>query len=314
MKRITVVGSMNIDLVLPVERMPCPGETLAGGDLAWFEGGKGANQACAAGRLGGLVTMIGQVGADPFAARLVGTLRASGVDTSGIGTSARPTGCACIYVLPGGENAIVVSPGANATLTAEMAVKRLAMASPYSFLLGQLETPMGTVVAAFAEAKRAGATTILDPAPAQDLPAELIAHIDFITPNQIEAGALLGRPERRIRDFEDARRAADDLMDAGYRGVVLKLGPVGCYVAARGLSAGVPAFEVSAVDTTAAGDTFTAAFAVSFAEGAPLVEAALFANAAAGISVTRPGAQNSIPTRAEVEAFLSARRPAVCSL
>src|ERR1035437_5925416 len=256
MQRIVVLGSLNIDLVLPVDRLPRPGETLTGGDLALFEGGKGANQACAVGRLGGTATMIGQVGADPFATRLVDALRAAGVDSSGIGASGRPTGSACISVLPDGENTIVISPGANATLSPEIALERLRAAAPYGFLLAQLETPMATVVAAFAEAKRSGATTILDPAPVQPLPADLIPNVDFITPN-----------------------------------------PSG----------------VAAVDPTAAGDTFNGAFAVSLAEGTGIEEAALFANAAAAISVTRPGAQNSVPARAEVEALLAARRKVACS-
>jgi ribokinase len=216
MKRIAVLGSLNIDLVFPVERLPLPGETLVGGDLAVFEGGKGANQACAAGRLGGAVTTIGQVGADSFAARLIETLRAAGVDTSGIGVSQRPTGSACISVLPDGENAIVISPGANATLSPEIALERLRAVPPYHFVLGQLETPMETIAAVFAEARRSGATTILDPAPVQPLPAELIPYLDFITPNQIEAVALLGRTKDCIRSLDDARAAADSLLIAGY--------------------------------------------------------------------------------------------------
>ncbi len=172
---------------------------------------------------------------------------------------------------------------------------------------------MRTIVAAFAEAMRSGATTILDPAPVQRLPAELIPCVDFITPNQIEAAALLGRTKDCIRNFDDARAAADSLLRAGYRGVVLKLGQLGCYVATEKLRAAVPAFEVAAVDTTAAGDTFNAAFAVFLAEGAPILEAAMFANAAAAISVTRPGAQNSIPARAEVDSLLTTRSATACS-
>jgi len=313
MKRLVVLGSLNIDLVTPVERLPRPGETLVGGDLAMFEGGKGANQAYAIGRLGGAVTMIGQVGDDAFGTSLRDSLRAAGVDTSGIGTSIRATGSACISVLPDGENAILVSPGANATLSREIALERLRSAAPYNFLLGQLETPMTSIVAAFAEARRSGATTILDPAPVQPLPAELIPNIDFITPNQIEAAALLGDAKDCIRSFDDARAAADGLLSAGYRGVVLKLGELGCYVATAQVSGGVPGFKVAAVDTTGAGDTFNAAFAVSLAQGATIMDAAVFANAAAALSVTRPGAQNSIPARAEVESLLAARSASACS-
>ena len=314
MQRIVVLGSLNIDLVVPVDRMPREGETLAGGDLSLFAGGKGANQAAAAAKLGGVVTMIGQVGADPFGARLSGDLDDAGVDTSGIGASARPTGSACIYVLPTGENAIVISPGANATLSPEIALERLAAAAPYRFLLAQLEIPVDTVVQSFTQARRAGAKAILDPAPFRPLPAELIGMADLITPNQNEAVALLGCPDgSTIRNFDEARDAAARLRDSGYRGVILKLGEMGCYVDTPEGRGAVPAFPVVASDTTAAGDTFNAALAVSLAKGVPLMDAALFANAAAAISVTRAGAQSSIPGGDEVETFLNNRRPAVCS-
>ncbi len=304
MKRIVVLGSLNIDLVVAVERMPGPGETLNGGDLALFEGGKGANQACAVGRLGGRAAMIGQTGADAFGARLSGALRSAGVDASGIGVADRPTGSASIYVQPDGENSIVISPGANAALTPKIARERLRAAEPYDFLLAQLEIPMASIVGAFAEAKRAGAVTILDPAPVRPLPPELVPLIDFLTPNQSEASALLGG-SWIIRSFEDARTAAEALLRAGYGAVVLKLGELGCYIAAANTRSAVPGFRVRAVDTTGAGDTYNGAFAVALAEGASLVEAARFANAAAAISVTRPGAQASVPARSEVEAMLA---------
>jgi len=278
-----------------------------------YEGGKGANQASAAARLGGKVTMVGQVGPDAFGARLTDALAAVGVNTSGIGVSRRATGSASISVLPGGENAIVVSPGANACLSPDIAIERLQAAAPYHFLLGQLETPLPAVIAAFAEARRLNATTILDPAPVQSLPDQLIADIDFVTPNQVEAAALLGGDCDPPRTFEDARIVAGRLLRAGYRGIVLKLGPLGCYIATAALAKEVPGFEVEAVDTTAAGDTFNAAFAVALAEGATPLNAAVFANAAAALSVTQSGAQNSIPGRAQVESFLASRNIGICS-
>jgi ribokinase len=314
MQRIVVVGSLNIDLVLPVQRMPRDGETLAGGDLCLFSGGKGGNQAAAAAKLGGGVTMIGQVGGDPFGARLKGDLAAAGVDTSGIATCGRATGSACIYVLPTGANAIVISPGANGTFSPPLALERLRAAAPYRFLLAQLEVPVETVLESFAEGKRAGAMTMLDPAPVRPLPAELKGLVDLITPNQHEASALLGAPDApAIRSVDEACRVAAQLRDAGYRGVILKLGDLGCYIDTPQVRGAVPAFPVVATDTTAAGDTFNAALAVSLAKGAPLMDAAVFANAAAAISVTRPGAQSSIPTADEVETFLNDRKTAVCS-
>jgi ribokinase len=258
--------------------------------------------------------MIGQVGSDAFGARLTAGLGALGVDISGVGCSSRSTGSACIYVLPGGENAIVISPGANATVTPDIAVSRLSSARPYGFLLAQLEIPTEAVIAAFTEARDAGAVTVLDPAPFHPLPAELIALTDVVTPNQSETAALLGCPaDAPIDSIEAASHAAAQLRTLGYRGVILKLGSLGCYVDTPGARGPVPAFAVEAVDTTAAGDTFNAALAVSLAQGASIMDASLFANAAAAISVTRPGAQSSIPSAAEVEEFLRDRSTAACS-
>jgi ribokinase len=293
-----------MDLVLPVPRLPRQGETITGGDLALYPGGKGANQACAAGRLGGRTSMIAQVGRDPFGSKLVDSLESSGVDTSLVGTSARPTGCASIYVLPNGENSIVISPGANATLDPETAISALASLSPGDLLLCQLEVPAETVAAALARARAAGAITILDPAPAQPLPREILSNVDFLTPNQTEAATLLGRPECEPRGFDEASQVGSELLTLGPKCVVLKLGSLGCFIADAGVRVLVPAFPVTAVDSTAAGDVFNGAFAVALAEGRAVTDAAVFASAAAAISVTRPGAQSSIPRRGEVEAFL----------
>lgn len=308
---IVVIGSANMDLVIAVERLARAGETIPGGDLGMFPGGKGANQACAAGALGGAVAMIGQVGDDAFGAQLTASLARAGVHTKDVGVSDRPTGCACIYVMPGGENSIVISPGANATLLPPIALPKLDLLREGMFLLLQLEIPMETIEAALAKAKSAGATTILDPAPARPLSHAALANVDFITPNQSETAALLDDPALEIHTPREAQAAAERLLAMGPAHAVLKLGRSGCFVAAGAVRAMVPGFPVDAVDTTAAGDVFNGAFAVALAEGKDAIEAARFANAAAAISVTRPGAQSSIPSREEVEAFLDRCRAIV---
>lgn len=311
-KKIFVVGSLNIDLVTRMERLPREGETVAGSDLTLFPGGKGANQACAAGMLGGRSAMVGQVGTDPFGGHLLASLQDAGVDTSGVGRSARATGAACISVLPGGENAIVISPGANATLTPDVALPRLAALEAGDLLLAQLEVPLETVAAVLAYAAERGAVTILDPAPARPLPRALLRNVAYLTPNQSEAALLLGKPAMAIDGFADALEAARGLLELGPAAAVVKLGRLGCFIAAGGFRGGVEGFAVEAVDTTAAGDTFNGAFAVGLAEGMTVADAAGFANAAAALSVTRPGAQSSIPRRDEVVAFRKAAgRPAV---
>jgi ribokinase len=308
-RNIVVIGSANMDLVVPVDRLPRAGETISGGDLGFFTGGKGANQACAASKLGGAVWMVAQVGRDPFGALLVSSLEQAGVLTEHIGRSERPTGCALIQVLPDGENAIVVSPGANATLDPESAVSRLASVKDVGFVLSQLEIPLETVEAALASAKLQGAVTILDPAPARWLSCSLLRSVDLLTPNQSEAAVLLGEPTWQIRDFSDAEEAASRLLALGPSAVVLKLGALGCLVASAEGCHRVPAFQVPAVDTTAAGDAFNGAFAVALAEGFPVTEAAVFSNASGALSVMRPGAQASLPGRDEVDHFLSKPTP-----
>ena len=249
--------------------------------------------------------MIGQVGEDAFGSALVDSLSAANVDVAGIGRSNRPTGCASIYVMPDGENSIVISPGANATLDPETAVRRLELEEG-DILLCQLETPMDTVEAVLAHAKARGAVTILDPAPARMLPAQVLRKIDFVTPNQTEAGVLLDDRDLRIDGFDRARDAAARLIQLGPSAVVMKLGEIGALVWDGRNSVEAAAFQVHAVDTTAAGDAFNGAFAVALAAGKQMAEAVLFANAVAGISVTRPGAQPSMPNRSEVDEFLSA--------
>ena len=306
---IVVFGSLNADLVQTVARLPKPGETLAGGDLKTFSGGKGANQACAAGRMGARVAMIGQVGNDRLGSLLLDSLQSAGVNTERVGKSDKPTGTAVILVLPDGENLIVISAGANATVTPEVAESGLADLGPRSLLLCQLETSLESVERSVSQAKAKGARTILDPAPARQLSPELLHNVDFLTPNENEALMLLGKPPTPVDDDAQAEAVADELLALGPGTVVLKLGPRGCLLTTQEGHQWVSGFEVAALDTTAAGDTFNGAFATALSEGRPVIEAARFANAAGALSVTKPGAQSSIPSREEVDEFLRGSNP-----
>lgn len=302
---IVVIGSLNADLVQNVDRLPKQGETIVGGSLQTFSGGKGANQAYAAGRMGASVCMIGQVGSDGLATLLLESLRAAGVSTDLVGESDSPTGAAIILVLPDGENVIVISPGANATVTPDLATERLGVVREGGYMLSQLEIPIESVEQSLAVAKERGAITILDPAPARPLSPELLANVDYLTPNETETVTLLGEPGFAMDDDADIELAAGKLLALGPRTIVLKLGARGCMIATGQDCYRVSGFKVTAVDTTAAGDVFNAAFATALAEGRVVPDAARFANAAAALSVTCPGAQNSVPTRREVDRFLS---------
>lgn len=306
MSRIYVVGSLNADYVVPVERIPLVGETLPGGGMAVYPGGKGANQAVAAARLGAKVSMIGQIGADAAGRFLLDSQRAAGVDVSGIGESHGASGSALIYVLPDGRNAIVVSAAANARLTPRGVRERLAGLRRGDFVLCQLETPLETVAEALRLAAAAGAKTILDPAPARGLPADMLRNAAILTPNETEAAALLASAPPT--DGAQAAAAAKALRALGPAAVVLKLGERGCLIADARAPRAIAPFPVEAGDTTAAGDTFNAALAVRLGEGAALDDAARWANAAAAVSVTRKGAQTSAPGRDEVEKLLMQRQ------
>jgi len=299
---VVVVGSLNADLVQTIERLPKPGETLAGGDLRVIPGGKGANQACAVGRLGGRAAMIGNVGSDPFGAMLRESLRSAGVDVTGVESVGDSSGVASILVLPDGENSIVISGGANARLTGEDVVRRIRRLAP-RIVMCQLEVPMEATEAALVEARTAGALTILDPAPARPLSSAILSRVDYLTPNQVEAAALIGA-EKPIETVEDAKEAARKLLTLGPACAIVKIGRLGCVLATSAGAEAISGFEVTAVDTTAAGDVFNGAFAAALAQGHPVREAARIANAAGAISVTRAGAQSSIPSREEVERLL----------
>lgn len=302
---IVVIGSLNADLVQNVDRLPKAGETIVGGNLETFSGGKGANQAVAAGRMGARVSMIGQLGNDSLAALLLTSLRSAGVNTESVGKADLSTGAAVILVLPDGENVIVISPGANATVTPALATERLSILREGSYLLSQLEIPIESVQESLAAARARNATTILDPAPARALSTDLLRNVDFLTPNETETLTLLGQPSFSMDVDSDIELAARKILALGPRAVVLKLGARGCMIATEQGSVRVPGFKVSAIDTTAAGDVFNGAFATALAEGRAVPDAARFANAAAALSVTRPGAQNSVPSRPQVDRFMS---------
>lgn len=304
--QIVVIGSLNADLVQKVERLPKPGETIAGGSLETFSGGKGANQAVAAGRMGARTSMIGQVGDDSLSQILRDSLEGAGVDHDSVGVSKTSTGSAVILVFPDGENVIVIAPGANATVTPELAADRLRVLERGAFLLSQLEIPIESVKRSLEVAKARGATTILDPAPARELSGNLLSHVDYLTPNETESATLLGDPGLAMEDGPAMETAAARILALGPQSVVLKLGSRGCLIASAEGFHRVPGFKVEAVDTTAAGDVFNGAFATALAEGQAIPLAARFANAAAALSVTRPGAQDSVPSREAVDRFLRA--------
>lgn len=296
-----------MDFVVAAACLPAPGETVLGHDFRTIPGGKGANQACAAGRLarGAAVRMVGRVGYDSFADQLKASLAAAGVDVSAVtGTRSQPTGVAFIQVDRNGQNSIVVASGANFVLSpADVEGARQAFRGARCALF-QLETPLPTVAAGLRLAREEGARTILDPAPAQPLDRDFLACVDILTPNETETSILLGTGTPRL-SVPEAPSIAERLLDLGPVSVVLKLGDNGCYYADKQSQFHVAAFRVAAVDSTAAGDTFNAALATGLTEGMDMRDALVFANAAAAVSVTRQGAQASCPSRGEVEQLIA---------
>jgi len=303
--RIVVVGSSNTDLVVTLPALPKPGETLLGGDLLTAQGGKGANQAVAAARLGAAVTLVGCVGDDDFGATSLAQYAREGMDTSRIRVVAgAPSGVALIFVGATGENMIAVAPGANLSLTTADIEAAAPVIQAADVLLLQLETPLATVLSAARLAHAAGVKVILNPAPAQPLAASLLALVDVLTPNEREALLVSGLPA----DAAPAAAAAH-LQSLGVKTVVVTLGAAGALVKDAAHPAfTVPSFRVPAVDTVAAGDAFNGGLAVALAQDQPLAAAVRFANAVAALAVTRPGAQSSLPSAQEVAAFLEAKR------
>jgi ribokinase len=300
-KPIVVVGSINLDLVATSAHLPAPGETVIGTAFNTFFGGKGANQAVAAAKLGYPVTMIGKVGQDAFGSQLIEGLRECGVEVSRIQKVGGSSGVALILTDQQGENSIVVIPGANGALTPADLDESRDILRGAGMILAQLEIPMETVLHLAGCANNLNIPLMLDPAPARPLSVELLKKVTWITPNETEAGLLLVASNTPKAD----QQIADELLNSGVRHVILKLGSRGVLVAENHNSKiHVPAYRVTAVDTTAAGDAFNGAFAVATMEGKPPVDAARFANAVAAISITRRGAQPSMPSRHEVESFL----------
>lgn len=298
--RVTVIGSLNMYLVVRAPRLPMPGETLAGHAFAQAAGGKGGNQAVAAARLGAQVAMIGCVGADAHGAALRAGLEAEGIDCAGLATSATAsTGVALIVVDDGSQNAIVIVAGANGDVTPGAIAGQDAAIAAADVLICQLETPADAVFAALSAGRRLGRTVLLNPAPAvAPLTAGWLPLVDYLIPNEVEAAALTGLP---IRDPHDAEVAARKLQSEGARNVLVTLGARGVLaLTADGAARHYSAPAVQAVDTTAAGDTFIGGFAARLAAGDSVDTALRFAQRAAALSVTRAGAQPSIPTIAEL--------------
>jgi ribokinase len=301
-KSIVVIGSSNTDLIIRVPRIPRAGETLLGGEFMSAAGGKGANQAVGAARSGGKVALIARVGRDAFGDRALTGLRRDGIDVSRVFRDGRAaSGVALIFVAKDGENSIAVAGGANAKLSLADVKKAAGVIRSAALLVAQLETPLATVSAAALVAVKAGVPVILNPAPARPLPNRLLNLISILTPNETEAELLTGI---KVTDEAAAAAACAKLRSRGVRTVILTLGARGAYLADVSGQLLVPGFKVKAVDSTAAGDIFNGALSVALAERKTLSEAVRFANAAAALSVTKRGAQQSAPTRTEIERFL----------
>jgi ribokinase len=300
--RILVVGSSNTDMIIKLDRIPRPGETILGGAFVTAAGGKGANQAVGAARAGGQVTFIARVGQDMFGDQAVAGFATDGINVDHVSRDkTNPSGVALIFVAKDGENSIAVAGGANAKLSPADVRKAKAAFADASVLVMQLETPLESVQAAADLAVKDGVRVILNPAPAQPLPDKLLKCVSILTPNETEAELLTGIA---VTDTASAAVAAAKLRARGVQTVIITLGARGSFVATESGGQLVSGFKVEAVDTTAAGDIFNGALAVALAEGKPLDQAVRFGHAAAAISVTRLGAQPSAPTRREIEKFL----------
>ena len=299
---VVVVGSINMDVVVTASRLPAPGETIAGDELQVTPGGKGANQAVAASRLGAEVRMVGRVGTDAFGPMLRRGLQSYGVDVSRVASDPGcSSGAAAILLDANRENRIVAVYGANMRCDDDQVRETHSALVGADCLLLQLEVPLAVSLAAARIARRNGVPVILDPAPASALPAEAYALVNVLTPNQTEAAALVGHP---VDNISQGRSAAAELSGRGVETAIVKLGERGAVWVSGDSSGHVPAFDVEAVDTVAAGDAFGGALGVALAEGRDLAAAVRFAAAAGAVAVTRPGAQTAMPSLDEVESLL----------
>lgn len=297
---ILVVGSLNMDLVVQAPRHPAVGETILGGEFRTFPGGKGANQAVAASRLGARVRMIGRLGADNFGEALLLTLKNDGVDTQFISRDpTTATGVALITVSAAGKNTIVVAPGANAQLSIQDLEAAGAAFQTAQILVTQLESPLPVIKRAVELARQYGVKTILNPAPAQPLEAKLLEQIDYLIPNEHELALLSGSADLKI--------GIGKLQQLGVKNLIVTLGESGVTVVQGKQSHHIPAFKVEAVDTTAAGDAFIGAFAVALSQGLDVFQAARWGNAAGALATTLPGAQPSLPNRNALEELVARR-------
>ncbi len=297
-KNILVIGSSNTDMVIKTHSFPTPGETILGGRFLMNAGGKGANQAVAAARLGGVVTFVGKIGDDIFGKQAVQQLEDEGINVDFVAVdSENPSGVAMITVDRKGENSIVVAPGSNGTLSPADFDKAMIKLDESDFVLMQLEIPIQTVEYIAAKAAERQKKVILNPAPAAQLSNALLQNLYLITPNETEAELLTGT---RVVDEQSALKAATQLHNKGVEVVIVTMGSAGAFLFENGHSELIRAPRVDAVDTTAAGDTFNGALVVALSEGKSMRESITFANRAASISVTRMGAQSSVPYRKEI--------------
>ncbi|RIX51230.1 ribokinase [Paenibacillus nanensis] len=305
MNKLLVIGSMNMDVVSNVKQFPLPGETIHSSGTAFVPGGKGANQAVAAASAGGDCAMVGAVGLDPFGETLIASLEERGVNAGAVIRKEGTSGIAFITVNEEGENHIILSAGANGEVTAADVASAASWDGVYAVLL-QNEIPWAATMAAVQAAHAAGVRVFLNPAPARTLPDELFPLLDTLIMNETEAALVAGVP---VSDPATAAAAAELVLGKGAAGVIVTLGEQGCFYAdAQGARLFVPAFRVRPADTTAAGDTFIGAYAAACANGYGKEEALRYATAASALAVTRPGAQSSIPSKAEIEAFLTVQQ------